>query len=692
MVEILVAMLLLLVGMLATFILVGNANATLSKTRAREAATNLARELLEDARDTTYSKVGTSGWYTSTLQNVSGGTGVVTNPDPNAQQTTVVRRGVSYTVTVSWCSLDDGGDGYGSHSSSVTWCDDSASTSTADPQPEDFKRVTVNLNWSFAGRLQPTLTQTATFSATGAAAGPSTTNLAITSPTGLDQSAPVITTTPIGGIVTFLGTSVGAADMKFFVDSTEVLGSTTNNNNGTWSFNWNITTVPDGVYTISAVAVDALGNRGAPRAMQVKLARATPAAAANVTGGYNYVYSSGNKTTVVELDWDASTSGLVTGYSVSRGATTVCSANANTGCMDLSPAASGSTVYTIRTLYTDGAGNSQSVSTTYTVTAPAAPQASYVGNIGTASCGSGSMTIAVPSGMTVAAGNRVLLRLGLRRGTNGTVNATDSKGNSYSINGDASNSGNDERIVVLSAHVTTALVAGDTITVTYPSGVYSSGLVADVLSNVATSNPVDAVGNASGNSSSPSVTSGTTTSQYDFLIGALATQNNLTATTPSGWTGLTDQAVGGGAGCQNGSNGNSMNVGDYRAVSATGAFTYNPTLNSSVIWAATVVAFKPGTAGGLLVPGAPTGLTASAGANGTTDLTWTKPSGTPAPDFYRIYRDGINYTNRYDTIADNGASTITWTDTNTGGTSHTYRVTAASQYLAESSFAGPVIQ
>jgi hypothetical protein len=302
------------------------------------------------------------------------------------------------------------------------------------------------------------------------------------------------------------------------------------------------------------------------------------------------------------------------------------------------------------------------------------------------------MTVAVPSGMTVAAGNRVLLRLGLRRGTNGTISATDSKGNSYSINGDASNSGNDERIVVLSAHVTTALVAGDTIMVTYPSGVYSSGLVADVLSNVASSNPVDAVGNASGNSNSPSVTSGTTTNQYDFLVGALATQNNLTATTPSGWTGLTDQAVGGGSGCQNGSNGNSMNVGDYRAVSATGAFTYNPTLNSSVIWAATVVAFKPGTAGGLSVPGAPTGLTASAGANGTTDLTWTKPSGTPAPDFYRIYRDGINYTNRYDTIADNGASTITWTDTNTGGTSHTYRVTAASQYLAESSFAGPVTQ
>jgi hypothetical protein len=33
---------------------------------------------------------------------------------------------------------------------------------------------------------------------------------------------------------------------------------------------------------------------------------------------------------------------------------------------------------------------------------------------------------------------------------------------------------------------------------------------------------------------------------------------------------------------------------------------------------------------------------------------------------------------------------VTWTDTATGGSSHTYRVTAASASLAESSFAGPV--
>jgi hypothetical protein len=146
----------------------------------------------------------------------------------------------------------------------------------------------------------------------------------------------------------------------------------------------------------------------------------------------------------------------------------------------------------------------------------------------------------------------------------------------------------------------------------------------------------------------------------------------------------------------------------------------------------------------------PTGLSGTAGAGGTT-LTWTAPaSSNPAVDFYRIYRDGTNYTDRIDTTdatastvanataagansvtvasatgfaagqsvavdtagnQDNmtisavsgntitfssplahahaagvpvGLRTVTWTDQNTGGTTHTYSVTSTSAALAES--------
>ncbi len=107
-----------------------------------------------------------------------------------------------------------------------------------------------------------------------------------------------------------------------------------------------------------------------------------------------------------------------------------------------------------------------------------------------------------------------------------------------------------------------------------------------------------------------------------------------------------------------------------------------------------------GTAVPLARPGAPTGLTVAANADGTRTLTWTAPSGTPAPEFYRIYCDGGNYTDRVDTAGATGSS-VTWTNTRAAptppnessclsGSSHTYRVTAVSAALAESAQTSPV--
>jgi hypothetical protein len=109
--------------------------------------------------------------------------------------------------------------------------------------------------------------------------------------------------------------------------------------------------------------------------------------------------------------------------------------------------------------------------------------------------------------------------------------------------------------------------------------------------------------------------------------------------------------------------------------------------------AQTVKLTLPLTGGGtanLTTPNVPTALTTAPDGNGGTALTWQAPSGTTAADFYRIYRDGLAYADRYDTAGDTGAATVTWTDTQTGGVAHTYRVTAASAGLAESSMAGPV--
>ncbi len=71
-------------------------------------------------------------------------------------------------------------------------------------------------------------------------------------------------------------------------------------------------------------------------------------------------------------------------------------------------------------------------------------------------------------------------------------------------------------------------------------------------------------------------------------------------------------------------------------------------------------------------------------------LTWTPPTGGTAVSFYRIYRDGDAYSNRYDTLsASSCTTTCTYHDTNRS-TSHSYYITAVSASMAESTPTGPV--
>jgi hypothetical protein len=85
------------------------------------------------------------------------------------------------------------------------------------------------------------------------------------------------------------------------------------------------------------------------------------------------------------------------------------------------------------------------------------------------------------------------------------------------------------------------------------------------------------------------------------------------------------------------------------------------------------------------------GLTASSDGD-TTTLTWnaSEPSDEThdAVAFYRIYRDGTGYADRYDRT---GTSTeLTFADGRTNGETHEYWVTAVNSQLAESAPVGPV--
>jgi hypothetical protein len=56
-------------------------------------------------------------------------------------------------------------------------------------------------------------------------------------------------------------------------------------------------------------------------------------------------------------------------------------------------------------------------------------------------------------------------------------------------------------------------------------------------------------------------------------------------------------------------------------------------------------------------------------------------------DFYRIYRDGTAFSNRYDRV--DASQPRTYTDNHTNGLPHTYYVSAVDTHLAESAKAGP---
>jgi len=92
----------------------------------------------------------------------------------------------------------------------------------------------------------------------------------------------------------------------------------------------------------------------------------------------------------------------------------------------------------------------------------------------------------------------------------------------------------------------------------------------------------------------------------------------------------------------------------------------------------------PAVGSGNSAPTAPSGVTVSAGTPQT--ISWTASSDSDVI-FYRVYRDGQLLANRYGKTSN--ASTLSFTDQDGGGTSHTYYVSAVDDDFAESAVVGP---
>jgi type II secretory pathway pseudopilin PulG len=365
--EVLIAAVVLIVGLATLFGLVDTSLKASASTRAREGASNLAREILEDARTIPYAQLS-PGSIVGELQAMNG-----LADGSSAAGWQVVRRGITYAVTAKECSIDDPKDGNGKHENSAKedpFCKDSGekefTSGTEDTQPEDLKRITVDVKWTAIGR-SPSVHQVETLSVAGGAPGLTASGLKLETPVVSTPKEPVISEEPISKTLTFVVTSpAGTAAMRWSLEGTAQSPAPVLKSGTTWNFSWSIPLpgVSDGTYQVSIQAIDATGVTGPPISIPVTLIRGIPAAVAGLAGGFNTINVSGTPTKVVELQWQANAERNVIGYRVfNPSGALVCPASEATlsialSCIDFnppSPAASNLT-YSAVALYRNASG------------------------------------------------------------------------------------------------------------------------------------------------------------------------------------------------------------------------------------------------------------------------------------------------------------------------------------------------
>lgn len=332
-VEIVVAAGVLMVGVLATVALIDVANAMTARTKTREAGLNLVREIAEAARAIPYSEV-TQGTVVSALQSRPG----LADDDSSASGWQLERRDRTYTVAVSVCTVDDQRDGLGVHGGS--FCSGQA-TGTTDPHPDDYRRVTVALDWSLSGSPNQHVQQTTHVSSRGTADDPAVTDL-----TG-SPGTPVLTDET--SIEFTAATNMVANRVDWSVDG-GVRGTASNlGDGGRWSFSWPLAGLTDGEYQLRADAYDSNNQSGGSQALTYKLNRFEPSAPAGFAAGLN---STAEGRRQVDTEWRLNPERDTVGYRVKRQAfsvggnaqsvETVCGATAplatgRSSCIDPAP-------------------------------------------------------------------------------------------------------------------------------------------------------------------------------------------------------------------------------------------------------------------------------------------------------------------------------------------------------------------
>jgi prepilin-type N-terminal cleavage/methylation domain-containing protein len=309
-IEVLVAIVILLVGVLGTVSLIDGANAGTSRNKAREGGTNVARSILEVARSVSYRDLDEGSLEDALSQRP----GLADAQGMSGYQ--IESRGQFYDLSITSCSMDDPKDGLGPHDeAAVHFCPDSdalaAGQKGTDRNPDDYKRVSVTLTWK-THAITEKVKETTLISNPVGGLGPSVIDLRPTTPNTVTITDP--STKTAGYAAT---TSTPAANLSWAIDG-DVQGQASGSGTS-WSFNWSITrgdgtpVFVDCTYVVSATAFDDKGRAGAPKALTVVLNRFAPFAPRGFAGGRNL---NGNR---VDVEWLPNDECDVVGYRVYRG-------------------------------------------------------------------------------------------------------------------------------------------------------------------------------------------------------------------------------------------------------------------------------------------------------------------------------------------------------------------------------------
>ena len=330
-IEVMVTMLILVIGIGATLSLIDGANARTLATKQREAGNALTREVIEAARSVPYRQLNPTSAKT-TVQAIPG----LEDTTPLTGAWTVERRKTVYTVEMSVCSIDDDQDGLGDITGG-NYC--GGGGGVADRNPDDYKRVTVNVSWK-SGNTTKSIKQAGIVNNEASSAGPA---VEIKSQT---PSETEITSATVHQIKFVVEADPDAVAIRFAVDG--VLKSTASSSSAT--FDWDIDSggvhVPDGTYNVSVTALDKEGVPGPTRSRTIRLNRDIPSPPQDVFGGFNPRIGFADAHDIVELIWSRNTEPDVTGYRVYREAGTtddlICDYTTEptqTECRDMNPPA-----------------------------------------------------------------------------------------------------------------------------------------------------------------------------------------------------------------------------------------------------------------------------------------------------------------------------------------------------------------